>query len=158
MALSHSHEAGHVHGGTGTKLRTAFFLTMLILLVELVGGFISHSLALLSDAGHVLTDILALGLAWFAAVRAERPADARNTYGYYRTGILAALANAVTLILVVGVIAYEAIQRLQHPETVTPWIMVLAASVGIAVNLYIALGLRSEGGETSMCRRRCCMR
>jgi cobalt-zinc-cadmium efflux system protein len=131
---------------TGARLRTAFLLTVVILLVELVGGFISHSLALLSDAGHVLTDIIALGLAWFALVRAERPADARNTYGYHRTGILAALANAVTLIVVVGAIAYEAVQRLRHPATVTPWIMFVAAAVGIAVNLYIALGLRAEGG------------
>jgi cobalt-zinc-cadmium efflux system protein len=148
MAAIHSHTLGHSHhAGAGTKLRTAFFLTLLILFVEVVGGLVSHSLALLSDAGHVLTDILALGLAWFAAIRAERPPDARNTYGYYRIGILAALANAVTLIVVVAAIAYEAIRRLQHPESVTPWIMVLAATVGIAVNLYIALGLQSEAGE-----------
>jgi cobalt-zinc-cadmium efflux system protein len=132
---------------TGSKLRAAFLLTALILVVELVGGLVSHSLALLSDAGHVLTDIIALGLAWFAIIRAERPVDARNTYGYHRTGILAALANAVTLIVVVGAIAYEAVQRLQHPERVTPWIMFVAAAVGIAVNLYIALGLHAEGGE-----------
>ncbi len=136
----------HAHGMTGARLRTAFLLTVAILLVELVGGLISHSLALLSDAGHVLTDIIALGLAWFALVRAERPADARNTYGYHRTGILAALANAVTLIVVVGAIAFEAVQRLRHPATVTPWIMFVAATVGIAVNLYIALGLRAAGG------------
>src|SRR5262249_8477286 len=113
----------------------------------LVGGVASHSLAQLSDAGHVLTDIVAIGLAWFATIRAEKPADARNTYGYHRTGILATLANAITLILIVVWIAYEAIQRLQHPEPVTPWIMFLAAAVGIAVNLYIGLGLRAEGGE-----------
>ncbi|MGO8948789.1 MAG: cation diffusion facilitator family transporter [Ktedonobacterales bacterium] len=147
MAAIHSHAVGHSHGGAGTRLRTAFCLTLLILVVEVVGGLISHSLALLSDAGHVLTDILALGLAWFAAMRAERPADARNTYGYHRSGILAALANAVTLIVVVGAIAYEAIQRLQHPQNVTPWIMLVAAGVAIAVNLYIALDLRAEKGE-----------
>jgi cobalt-zinc-cadmium efflux system protein len=132
---------------THAKLRTAFLLTTIILLVELVGGLLSHSLALLADAGHVLTDILALGLAWFAAVRAERPADARNTYGQHRIGILAALANAVTLILIVIWIAYEAVQRLRQPETVTPWIMLAAATVGVAVNLYIVLGLRAEGSE-----------
>src|SRR5689334_18019386 len=91
----------HTHGMTRAKLRTAFLLTGIVLLIELVGGLLSHSLALLADAGHVFTDILALGLAWFAAVRAERPADARNTYGQHRIGILAALANAVTLILIV---------------------------------------------------------
>ena len=132
---------------TRARLRTAFLLTALILLVELVGGLLSHSLALLADAGHVLTDILALGLAWFAAVRAERPADARNTYGQHRIGILAALANAVTLILIVCWIAWEAVQRLRQPEAVTPWIMLVSAAVGVAVNLYIVVGLRAEGGE-----------
>jgi cobalt-zinc-cadmium efflux system protein len=132
---------------TRAKLRMAFLLTAIILVVDLVGGLLSHSLALLADAGHVLTDILALGLAWFAAVRAERPADARNTYGQHRIGILAALANAVTLILIVIWIAWEAVQRLRQPETVTPWIMFAAAAVGVAVNLYIVLGLRAEGSE-----------
>jgi cobalt-zinc-cadmium efflux system protein len=132
---------------TRARLRMAFLLTALILLVELVGGLLAHSLALLADAGHVLTDILALGLAWFAAARAERPADARNTYGQHRIGILAALANAVTLILIVIWIAWEAVQRLRQPEAVTPWIMLAAATVGVAVNLYIVLGLRAEGGE-----------
>jgi len=109
--------------------------------VELAGGLVSHSLALLSDAGHVLTDIFALGLAWFATVQAERPADAKNTYGYHHTGILAALANAVTLILIVIAIAYEAVGRFQHPEKVTPTLMFVSAAVGIAVNLYIGFGL-----------------
>lgn len=132
---------------TGARLRTAFFLTGVILVVEVVGGVISGSLALLSDAGHVLTDIVALGLAWFATVQAQKPADARNTYGYHRIGILAALINAATLILIVGAIAFEAVRRLQSPQSVTPWLMFVAASVGVIVNLYIGFGLRSEGGE-----------
>jgi cobalt-zinc-cadmium efflux system protein len=147
MADEHGHD--HTHSMTGRTLRTAFFLTVIILAVELAGGLLSHSLALLSDAGHVLTDIVALGLAWYATIQAERPADARKTYGYHRTGILAALANAVTLIVIVIVIAiaYEAIQRFQHPEKVTPALMFVSAVVGIAVNLYIAFGLQKEGGE-----------
>ena len=131
----------------GRTLRTAFALTLGILAVELVGGIVSHSLALLSDAGHVFTDVIALGLAWFAAGQTERPANARKTFGYHRTGVLAALANAVTLIIVVGVIAVEAVLRLRHPEAVTPWVMFVSAGVGIAANLYIAFGLRREGGE-----------
>jgi len=145
MAGDHGHD--HAHGMTTGKLRTAVLLTAVILVVELAGGLLSHSLALLSDAGHVLTDIFALGLAWFATAQAERPADARNTYGYHRTGILAALANAVTLILVVLAIAYEAVQRFQRPEAVTPWLMFVSAAVGIAVNLYIGFGLRKEGDD-----------
>jgi cobalt-zinc-cadmium efflux system protein len=132
---------------TGSKLRTAFLLTVVILLVELAGGVLSHSLALLSDAGHVLTDIFALGLAWFATNQAGRPADAGKTYGYHRTGILAALLNAVTLILIVGAIGFEAIQRFQHPEKVAPLLMFVSAAVGIVVNLFIGFGLRQESGE-----------
>lgn len=143
MAGGHDHSQGMA----GRRLRTAFFLTAVILAVELAGGIISHSLALLSDAGHVFTDIVALGLAWFATVQAEKPADARNTYGYHRTGILAALANAVTLVLIVGVIAFEAIRRLQQPPEVTPWPLFVSATVGILVNLYIARSLRQEGGD-----------
>jgi len=134
----------HPHHMTGKRFRTALILTALILLVELAGGLLAHSLALLSDAGHVLTDIAALAMAWFATQQSERPADARKTYGYHRTGILAALANAVTLIAIVAAIAFEAARRFQHPEPVTPGLMLLAASFGIAVNLVIALGLRRE--------------
>ncbi|HEX8918634.1 MAG TPA: cation diffusion facilitator family transporter, partial [Chloroflexota bacterium] len=124
-----------------------FALTAVILLVELAGAILSHSLALLSDAGHVFTDIFALGLAWFATFQAERPADATRTYGYHRTGILAALINAAALILIVLAIAYEALRRFQHPQEVTPWLMFVAASVGIVVNLYIGFSLRQEGNE-----------
>src|SRR6185437_17129099 len=137
----------HAHGMTGKRLRTAFALTAIILAVEVAGGLASHSLALLSDAGHVLTDIVALGLAWFATAQAERPADARNTYGYHRTGILAALANAVTLIVIVLVIAFEAVRRLQHPEPVVPWLMFASAAVGVVLNLYIGFGLRGESAH-----------
>src|SRR6202011_3909405 len=135
----------HSHGMAKQSLRLAFFLTMLILVAELVGGFVANSLALLSDAGHVVTDIFALGLAWFAVVQAERPANARKTFGYHRVGILAALVNAVTLILIAIAILWEAVQRLQHPQPVQPLIMFLAAAIGIIVNLYIGVGLREEG-------------
>lgn len=141
---SHHH---HSHATTKRALGIAFALTAAVLLVEVVGGLFSHSLALLSDAGHVLTDIVALGLAWFAAIQAERPPDDRRTYGYHRVGILAALANAITLILIVVVIAVEAVHRLKQPEEVTPWIMFVAAAVGVAVNLYIGFGLRREGTD-----------
>lgn len=137
----------HNHAHSGATFRTAFMLTVVILLIEAVGGLLSHSLALLSDAGHMLTDLVALGLAWFATVQAGRPANERKTFGYHRIGILAALANAVTLIVVVGVIAFEALQRLQHPAPVTPWVMFVAAAAGIALNIYIVLGLRQHGTD-----------
>src|SRR5213082_2996908 len=117
----------HTHGMAKQALRLAFFLTMFILAAELIGGFFANSLALLSDAGHALTDLFALGLAWFAAAQADRPANARKTFGYHRVGILAAQINAITLILIAFWILYEAVQRFQHPEPVEPMIMFLSA-------------------------------
>lgn len=137
----------HTHHLAREKLRLGFFLTLLILAVEVVGGLLGHSLALFSDAGHVLTDAGALGLAWFAAAQAERPANARRTYGYHRVGILTALANGVTLVAIAIVIAFEAYRRFTHPEAVQPAIMIVSALIAVGVNLYIGLGLRGEGGE-----------
>src|SRR3984893_4192523 len=140
----------HTHNMAKQSLRLAFFLTLLILGAELIGGFLANSLALLSDAGHVITDIFALGLAWFAIVQAERPANARKTFGYHRVGILAAFVNAVTLILIAVVILWEAVQRFQHPEPVQPLIMFLSAGIGIAVNLYIGFGLHKESDNLNV--------
>ena len=106
-----------------------------------------RSLALLADAGHVVTDMLALCLAWFAARRSGRPAGPSKTYGYHRTGILAAMANALTLLVIVVVIAFEAFRRFQQPRHVDPPLMFAAAAVGIVVNLYIAYGLTKDGHE-----------
>src|SRR5438270_2846801 len=141
--IGHNHN--HTHGLAKQTLRLAFFLTVIILVVELVGGIVANSLALLSDAGHVVTDIFALGLAWFATVQAERPANAQKTFGYDRVGILAALINAVTLIVIALVIVFEAVQRFQHPEPVQPLVMFLSAGIGIGVNLFIGFGLQKEG-------------
>src|SRR5258706_51162 len=92
--------AGHAHVLARDTLRLGFLLTLLILGVEAAGGFAAHSLALLSDAGHMLTDVGALGLAWFAAVQAERPANERRTFGYHRVGILTALIVAGSIRLI----------------------------------------------------------
>jgi cobalt-zinc-cadmium efflux system protein len=139
--------AGHSHAATGAKLRMALGLTAIILAVEIAAGIASHSLALLSDAGHVFTDLAALGLAWYATVQARRPADESKTFGYHRTGILAAMVNAATLLVIVLVIVFEAIQRFQHPQDVTPALMFAAAVVGIVINLYIGFSLHGEGGD-----------
>src|SRR4029077_20249323 len=94
----------------GAALKRALALTCLVLVVELAGGLISHSLALLSDAGHVFTDVFALGLAWFAVEQARRPGGHRRSYGYQRVSILAALVNSVALIVIVIAIAAEAVR------------------------------------------------
>ena len=125
-------------------LRIALALTLVILAVEFSGALLSHSLALMADAGHVLTDVFALGLAWFAVEQARRPADHRRTYGYHRVSILAALVNAVTLIVIVLAIGYEAAQRLAHPQPVHGGLVIVTALVGIALNAFIVVGLRGE--------------
>ena len=150
--MSDRGQAGHEqrHGMAKQTLRLAFFLTMLILAAELVGGFVANSLALLSDAGHVLTDIFVLGLAWFATAQAERPANASKTFGYHRVGILAALVNAVTLIVIALAILWEAVGRFQHPEKVEPLVMFLSAGIGIGLNLFIGFGLQKEGDNLNV--------
>ena len=132
----------------GTGLRRAFALTFVVLVVELTGGLLSHSLALLSDAGHVLTDVFALGLAWFAFEQSQRPADRKRSYGYQRATILAALLNSITLIVIVVAIAYEALRRLAAPEPVQGGIVIVTALIGIAVNSFVIFGLR--GGTKSL--------
>ena len=138
----HSHN--HAHGMAKKTLRLAFFLTLIILAAGLTGGILANSLALLSDAGHIVTDLFALGLAWFAAAQAERPSDERRTFGYHRVGILVAFLNAVLLIGIAIFICYEAFQRVQHPEVVQPLIMFVSAGIAIGVNLFIAFGLQKE--------------
>ena len=140
----------HTHGMAKQTLRLAFFLTIIILAAEVIGGYFANSLALLSDAGHVLTDIFALGLAWFATAQAERPANAHKTFGYHRVGILAALINALTLILITIWIVWEAIGRFQHPAPVQPVVMFISAAIGIAVNLFIGFGLRKENDNLNV--------
>ncbi|MGH7764066.1 MAG: cation diffusion facilitator family transporter [Candidatus Dormibacteraceae bacterium] len=134
----------------GATLRKALALTFVILLVELAGGLLSHSLALLSDAGHVLTDVFALGLAWFAVEQAKRPADQRRTYGYQRVSILAALLNSVTLIVIVLAIAFEAARRLAAPQPVSGGIVIAAALVGIAINVIVILALRGDSRNLNL--------
>lgn len=145
MASGHAgHAHTHTHGMAKQSLRLAFFLSFIILLVGLVGGILANSLALISDAAHTVTDLFALGLAWFAAVQAERPSNERKTFGYHRVGILAALLNAASLIVIAVVISWQAIQRFQHPEPVQPLVMFGSAAVAIVVNLFIAFGLQKE--------------
>jgi cobalt-zinc-cadmium efflux system protein len=135
---------------SGARLRLALGLTVGVLLIELAGGLLSHSLALLSDAGHVLTDVFALGLAWFAVEQAKRPADRRRSYGYHRVSILAAFVNAITLIVIVLAIALEAVRRLMVPEPVQGGLVIATALVGIAVNAFVLLTLRGHTANLNL--------
>jgi cobalt-zinc-cadmium efflux system protein len=111
---------------------------------ELVAGFVANSLALLSDAGHVFTDLVALSLCWFGIRQATRPATPRMTFGYHRVGILVALFNAALILLIAVVILYEAYQRLRQPEAVEGVLMFSMAALGLAANLVVVLWLRGQ--------------
>jgi cobalt-zinc-cadmium efflux system protein len=134
----------------GGRLRLALGLTLAVLVVEVAGGLVSHSLALLSDAGHVLTDVFALGLAWFAVVQARRPADRRRSYGYHRVSVLAAFVNAITLIVIVLAIAFEAVRRLMAPSQVEGGIVIATALVAIAMNTFVLTTLRAENQNLNL--------
>jgi len=149
-AAPETHAGEHLESVLSGRLRQALLLTGIILVVELVGGILSGSLALMADAGHVTTDVLALGLAWYAVEQTKRPADEARTFGYHRAGILAATANGITLIVLVLVIAYEAVQRFAHPQPVQGGIVIVSALVGVAVNGYIAFNFRGQGGNLNV--------
>jgi len=128
-------DAAHHH--SERRLLLALSLTGGYMLAEVAGGLLSGSLALLADAGHMLTDTAALGLAWMAARVARRPPDARRSYGYHRFQVIAALINAVVLLFVVGWIAVEAVERLSAPVQVLGGLMLVVASLGLGVNLVV---------------------
>jgi cobalt-zinc-cadmium efflux system protein len=110
---------------------------------ELIAGLFSHSLALLSDAGHNFADVLALLLAWYGLRAANWPSSPARTFGYHRVGILAALANAASLVVIAFFIIFEAIQRLRHPEPVAGRIMIIVAAAAVVVNGLVALWLHA---------------
>ena len=131
------HEHRHVPQ-TRRLLILALALTLGYALVEFIAGAAFHSLALMSDAGHMLSDALALGLAAFASWVASRPAGSRHSYGFARAEILAAFVNGLALLLIVVAIAVEAISRLLHPQPVSGLGVILVAVIGLVLNLVVA--------------------
>ncbi|MDL4862004.1 cation diffusion facilitator family transporter [Halomonas elongata] len=136
--MSHHHDHG-AHGSHDSQRRLgwAILLTGSFMVAELVGGVLSGSLALLADAGHMLTDAAALALALFAAWISRRPADTRRSYGYHRVQVLAAFVNGLTLIAIVVWIAVEAVRRLFAPVSVAGSTMLVIAGLGLVVNLVV---------------------
>ena len=136
----------HVHGGsvTGRYLGLSIILTLAFVVGEAAAGYFSNSLALLSDAGHNFADALALIFSWYAVRVGRRPADARRTYGYHRVGVLAALVNAVSLVVIALFIFWEAVQRLRFPEPVQGGLMIGVALAAVVLNTFISLGLHAE--------------
>jgi cobalt-zinc-cadmium efflux system protein len=131
-----------------SKLKLVLGLTLTYLAAEVIGGIITKSLALLADAGHMLTDVGGLALALFAINITQRSASEKRTYGYYRAEILAALANAVILIFISLYILYEAWQRFKSPPEVSSRDMLIVAAIGLAVNITGMLILRKGSKES----------
>lgn len=146
MAHQHDHDAhpGHDHahtpvvtGGNERKILISFFIIFGFMLIEAGGGILSGSLALLADAGHMLTDAAALALAYAAFRLGRRPADSRRSFGYARFEVIAGLVNALTLFGIVGFILYEAMQRFWQPQPVLAGWMFAVALAGMLVNLFV---------------------
>lgn len=144
----HAHDHSHAHGARGHVHGPASFdrafaigvgLNVAFVIAEIGFGLRTHSLALVADAGHNLGDILALILAWAGTILARREPTPRRTYGMRRFSILAAIANAGILLVAVGAIIVEAIDRLRHPEPVAAGVVSVVAAVGIAINLATAV-------------------
>jgi len=145
MSKGHAVSASSKNKG---RLKLVLTFTFLYLIAEVIGGLLTGSLALLADAGHMLTDVGGLAFALIAIMLAERPASPERTYGYYRAEILAALANAVILIGISLYILYEAYQRFLDPPAVESKAMLLVATVGLVVNLAGMYILRKGSKES----------
>ena len=140
MGYSHSHGSDNIK-----RVQIALVLTGTFMVVEVIGGIISGSLALLADAGHMLTDTMALALAAFAFRVSSRPADGRRSYGYQRVQIIAAFVNGLSLLGIVGWILFEAVMRLIDPPDVIGRTMLIVASAGLLVNIFAFVVL--HGGD-----------
>jgi cobalt-zinc-cadmium efflux system protein len=140
--MPHAHT--HASEGTGRRLVLSVALTLAFVVGEGLAGHFANSLALLSDAGHNFADALTLLFSWYALWMARKPADAKRTFGYHRVGILAALANAVSLVIIALVIFWEAVQRLRFPESVQSGLMIGVAAVAVLLNGVISLWLRGD--------------
>jgi cobalt-zinc-cadmium efflux system protein len=151
-AHEHGHGPSHSHGAGHANVRAvglAALLTGGFMLAEIVGGIVSGSLALIADAGHMLTDFAALAMAWLAFRVARRPADSRRTYGFDRLSVLAAFANGVALFLIAAWIVVEAVRRLAEPHPITGGIMLAVAAGGLAINL-LAFWILSRGDRENL--------
>ena len=135
---SHSHVPKNVSNWT---MGIAVTLTLVFVVVEAVCGWLAHSLALLSDAGHNLTDAAALGFSWYALWMSSKPSHQGMTFGYHRVGVLAALCNAVSLVVIAFFIGWEAIARIRQPEAANGVVMIGVAASAVVLNLLIGVWL-----------------
>ncbi|MEB7848783.1 CDF family zinc efflux transporter CzrB [Staphylococcus equorum] len=144
----HNHAHGHVHTNNKKILLISFLIIGIFMIVEIIGGFVSNSLALLSDGLHMFSDTISLGVALLAFIYAERHANKHKTFGYKRFEILAALFNGVTLFVIGIIIIVEAIGRFFDPQEVQSTEMFIISVTGLIVNIIVAY-LMFKGGDTS---------
>ena len=144
--MGHEHGHDHTHGANKKVLLISFFIIASYMIVEVIGGFLTNSLALLSDAGHMLSDAVSLGIALLAFTYGAKAASQSKTFGYKRFEILAAVLNGVTLVLIALYIFYEAIQRFANPPEVATTGMLIVSSIGLAVNILVAW-IMMRGGD-----------
>ncbi|MYX29600.1 cation diffusion facilitator family transporter [Streptomyces sp. SID8381] len=156
MGAGHDHAHGHTHGGSGTAaaahvgtLRIALSITLAVTVVEIVGGLLADSLALVADAAHMATDALGLGMALFAIRIANRPPSRNRTFGLARAEILAALANCLLLLGVGGYVLFEAIQRFVTPADTHGGLMIVFGLIGLVAN-SVSLTLLMHGQKESL--------
>lgn len=141
----------HAHGGRAkTILALSAIVTLAYVALAFVVGLRAHSLALVSEAGHNLTDFLALGLTWLGVYFQSKPPTARKTFGYHRAGVLSALINVATLFVITVLIVVAAIQRLRTPEAVATGPMLWVAVIGLVMNTAIALFLESGRRDVNL--------
>ncbi|MGE5462543.1 MAG: cation diffusion facilitator family transporter [Syntrophothermus sp.] len=149
---SHTHTHSHLREAarqTTTRLTWSLMITLAFVIFEAAAGYFANSLALMTDAAHNLTDVIALGLSWFAIRITAQPANAQKTYGYHRAGILVALLNSTTLILISLGIFYEAYQRFISPPEVQSSILIVVGLIAVVINLVTAL-LVHRGSESDL--------
>lgn len=145
MGHSHDHGHDHTHGANKKALAISFAIITVFMVVEAIGGWLTNSLALLADAGHMLSDSISLGVAILAFTLGEKVADYSKTYGYKRFEILAAVFNGVTLVLIALYIFYEAYHRFANPPEVASGGMLAIALIGLLVNVLVAWLLMRNG-------------
>ncbi|QTD41005.1 cation diffusion facilitator family transporter [Sporosarcina sp. Te-1] len=136
--MGHDHAHDHTHGANKKVLLISFLIITTYMVVEAVGGFLTNSLALLADAGHMLSDSISLAIALIAFKLGEKVASHSKTFGYKRFEILAAVLNGVTLIVIAIFIFYEAIKRFANPPEVATTGMLIISSIGLAINVLVA--------------------
>jgi cobalt-zinc-cadmium efflux system protein len=146
---SHSHDHSHTQASFGRAFAIGIALNVGFVVAEVVFGFLANSMSLLADAGHNLSDVLGLVLAWAAAIMARRAASPRLTYGFKKAPILAALANSLLLLIAVGAIGAEAVRRLFHPSATEGGMITVVAAAGIVINGVTAM-LFARGRERDL--------